>query len=227
MFSFNVELAELMIYDEIGPAWWGLIDGQAVIDALAQMEGKHVTARLNTPGGSVDEGIAIYNALKRHKAGVTTIVDSLAASMGSYLLQAGDKRIVASNAMVMIHDPWTIAFGNSTEMRKSADILDKYAQRMVPDYAGRSGKTDAEIVAIMAEETWYAGKEIVDAGFADEIETIDRDVEPSSKALAHICKKPAPAVLFEKRDRAKKAADDLRPFARREAAKMAAKAIIV
>ena len=126
MFSFDVQNSEIMIYDEIGPSWWGLIDAQSVIGALAQMEGSHVTFRLNTPGGSVDEGIAIYNALKRHKGGVTTIVDSLAASMGSYLLQAGSERIVASNAMVMVHDPWSIALGNSEELRKTADVLDKW-----------------------------------------------------------------------------------------------------
>ena len=170
MFSYDLDTSEISIYDEIGPSWWGLIDAQTVTSALDQMKGKHVTVRLNTPGGSVDEGIAIYNALTRHKGGVTTIVDSLAASMGSYLLQAGEQRIVASNAMVMIHDPWSIALGNASEMRKTADVLDKYALRMIPHYAQRSGKTDDEILQIMSEESWYAGKEAVDAGFADAVE---------------------------------------------------------
>lgn len=230
MFSYDTELNEVRIYDEIGPGWWGLIDADTVMAALAEMDGKHVMVRLNTPGGSVDEGIAIYNALKRHKGGVTTVVDSLAASMGSYLLQAGERRIVASNAMVMVHDPWTIAFGNAAELRKNADVLDKYAQRMIPDYSERSGKSVEEITSIMAEETWYAGKEIVDAGFADEIETIDRNVEPSSlAALRHLSRK-APAALFEKREKAKQAADELRPelpFPRRSAAKVAASMIQV
>lgn len=218
MFSFDAELGEMRIYDEIGPAWWGLIDADTVMDALSKMDGKPVTVRLNTPGGSVDEGIAIYNALKRHKGGVTTMVDSLAASMGSYLLQAGDRRIVASNAMVMIHDPWTIAYGNAEELRKNADVLDKYAARMLPDYAERSGKTEDEVKAIMAEETWYAGKEIVDAGWADEI-GLESDLEPVTAGL-HKMAKHAPAALFEKREKIKQVLDR-GLYARRDAAKVA------
>lgn len=187
MFSFDLDTNEMFIYDELGPAWWGLIDAASVMAGLKQMDGKHVTVRLNTPGGSVDEGIAMFNAFRAHKGGVTTIVDSLAASMGSYLLQAGEQRIVASNAMVMVHDPWTISIGNSAQMRKDADILDKYAQRMIPDYAKRSGKTEDEIKALMAAESWYAGQEIVDAGFADSVQD-GAEVEPVVAGLRHIAK---------------------------------------
>lgn len=177
----------MWVFDELGPAWWGLIDAASVMSGLKEMEGKHVKVHLNTPGGSVDEGIAMFNAFRAHKGGVTMIVDSLAASMGSYLLQAGEQRIVASNAMVMVHDPWTISIGNSAQMRKDADILDKYAQRMIPDYAKRSGKTEDEIRAVMAEESWYAGQEIVDAGFADSVQD-GMDVEPVVAGLRHIAK---------------------------------------
>jgi ATP-dependent Clp endopeptidase proteolytic subunit ClpP len=188
MFSYDVDAAEIFVYDEIGPSWWGLIDAQSVMMALSEMKGKHVRVRLNTPGGSVDEGVAIYNALKAHKGGVTTVIDSLAASMGSYIAQAGERRIAASNAMLMIHDPWTIALGNSGELRKTADVLDKYRDRLVPDYAARSGKTVEELQALMADETWYAGQEIVDAGFADELSSSD-DIEPVVAGLRHIASK--------------------------------------
>ena len=188
MFSYDVDASEIFVYDEIGPSWWGLIDAQSVMTALAEMKGRHVTVRLNTPGGSVDEGVAIYNALKSHKGGVTTMVDSLAASMGSYIAQAGDRRIVASNAMLMIHDPWTIGIGNSAELRKTADVLDKYRDRLVPDYANRSGKTVEEVQSLMAAETWYAGEEIIDAGFADELSSSD-DIEPVVAGLRHIASK--------------------------------------
>lgn len=191
MFSYDLDTSEISIYDEIGPSWWGLIDAQTVTNALDQMKGKHITVRLNTPGGSVDEGIAIYNALTRHKGGVTTIVDSLAASMGSYLLQAGEQRIVASNAMVMIHDPWSISMGNATNLRKDADVLDKYALRMIPHYAARSGKTDDEILQIMAEESWYAGKEAVEAGFADVVQddVQAKAIQPMIAGLHRMCSK--------------------------------------
>lgn len=172
MFDYDAETGEIWIHDEIGPSWWGLIDVDLVKKALKEIgANKQAIVRLNTPGGSVDTGIAIYNALREHRGGVVTVVDSLAASMGSYLLQAGERRIVNSNAMVMIHDPWSITIGNSMQMRKDADVLDKYAQRMIPDYAARSGKTDEEIIAIMQEESWYAGQEAVDAGFADELQS--------------------------------------------------------
>lgn len=188
MFSFDVDAGEVFIYDEIGPAWWGLIDAQSVMTALSQMKGKHVTVRLNTPGGSVDEGVAIYNALKSHKGGVTTVIDSLAASMGSYIAQAGERRLAASNAVLMIHDPWTIGVGNSAELRKTADVLDKYRDRLVPDYAGRSGKSIEEVQSLMADETWYAGQEIIDAGFADELVAAE-DVDPVVAGLRHIASK--------------------------------------
>lgn len=171
MFAYDTEKKTIHIHDEIGPSWWGLIDGGVVNQALSEMGGSDVTVHLNTPGGSVDEGIAIFNSLIRYPGKVTTVVDSLAASMGSYLLQAGETRVVSSNSMVMIHDPWTIAMGNSAELRKGADTLDKYAIRMIPDYSRRSGKSDDEILQIMADETWLAGQEIIDEGFADVMES--------------------------------------------------------
>jgi len=219
MLNYNAAAGELLIYDEIGPSYWGLIGAADVMAALEDIGDKHVTVRLNTPGGSVDEGIAIYNALKRHSAGVTTIVDSLAASMGSYLLQAGTTRIVASNAMVMIHDPWTIAFGNSAELRKTADVLEKYGSRMIPDYAARSGKSESDVAAIMAAETWYSGQEIIDAGWADTMGE-ESDAEPITKGLSRFCQN-APASLFAKREKVAAA----KSYPRRAAAMAVAKRI--
>lgn len=203
MFSVNLEDKSISIHDEIGPAWWGLIDASMVQEGLDQMKGQHVTIRLNTPGGSVDEGINIFNALKRHKGGVTVIVDSLAASMGSYLLQAGEQRIVMSNSMVMIHDPWTITMGNATQLRKDADVLEKYALRMIPDYAARSGKSDDEILSIMADESWYAGQEIIDAGFADVMQSHDASAKlspPRVAGLHRYCRKMPESLLRIRKD---------------------------
>lgn len=218
MFDFNTETNEIWVYDEIGPSWWGLIDAASVMTALDGMKGQRAKVRLNTPGGSVDEGIAIFNAMKDHPGGVDVYVDSLAASMGSYLLQAGENRYVANNAMVMIHDPWSIAIGNSTDMRKQADMLDKYAARMIPDYAAASGQSEDEVKAIMLEETWLTGPEAVEAGFADSV--IEREsVEPVTAGLHKIARK-APASLC-----GTKAAGDRKPYpVHREAARIAARA---
>lgn len=223
MFAVDLDTNELMIYDEIGPSYWGLIDAGMVIDALRQMQGKHATVRLNTPGGSVDEGIAMFNAIKKHKGGVTVVADSLAASMGSYLLQAGEKRIVASNAMVMIHDPWSIAIGNAADFRKSADVLDKYADRMIPDYAARSGKSADEIREIMLAETWYVGQEIVDAGFADQVGE-EMDAEPVLRGAAAQFRN-APAALFERRKAAENARNQAVQFPRLQAVKSTLKGL--
>jgi ATP-dependent Clp endopeptidase proteolytic subunit ClpP len=202
MFKVDAKSGTIWIYDEIGPAYWGLIGAEQVTNAIDEIGEKPLTVRLNTPGGSVDEGIAIYNALRNHKAGVTTIADSMAASMGSYILQAGDRRIVASNAMVMVHDPWTFAAGNSAELRKSADVLDAYAKRMIPDYAKRSGKTESEIVKIMADESWYPGKDAVDAGFADEVDG-DSDTEMRLGMQLMRCAKNPPKAVLERLERLK------------------------
>lgn len=221
MFAIDLDKSEVLLYDEIGPSYWGLIDASMVIDALAKIgESKDVTIRLNSPGGSVDEGIAIYNAIKRHKGAVTTVVDSLAASMASYILQAGSRRIVVDNSMVMVHNPWTIAWGDAAELRKSADVLDKYAQRMIPDYAQRSGKTDEEILAIMGEETWYAGSEAVEAGFADEVMQ-GRDIDPRLGTMARTFRN-VPKAFFERREVAKRDIDVTNRFPARKAVQQAA-----
>lgn len=169
MFSYDVDAGEIHLFDQIGPAWAGMVGIDQVSEALAAMGGKDVSLYLSTPGGSVDEGTAIFNAIERYSGKVTIIVDSIAASMGSYILQAADVRVVASNSKFMMHAPWTIALGDADALRKEADVLDKYREAMVPAYADRSGKKSEEVRSLMAEETWYVGKEIVDAGFADKM----------------------------------------------------------
>jgi ATP-dependent Clp endopeptidase proteolytic subunit ClpP len=222
-FSYDVKKSEIYIYDVIGDPEWGMIGASQVIDALKLMDGKRAKVRLNTPGGSVDEGIPMFNAMKRHPGGVDTFADGLAASMGSHLLLAGINRTVARNAMVMIHNPMSIAFGNANEMRKTADILDKYRERMLPDYAEATGKSLDELRALLDAETWYVGQEIIDNGFAMSMDDRDAD-EPSTKGLKMIAAKSiaaglAPKSLFEKRAKAIQQSIDPRP--RLTAAKVA------
>jgi ATP-dependent Clp endopeptidase proteolytic subunit ClpP len=223
-FSYDKKKSEIYLYDVIGDPDWGMIGAMQVIDALREMTGKRVTVRINTPGGSVDEGIAIYNALKRHEGGVDTVVDGLAASMGSYLMLAGENRTATKNAMVMIHNPWSIAMGNSAEFRKEADVLDKYAERMLPDYAAVTGKTVEELKPLLEAETWYVGQEIVDNGFAMSLDDADAS-DYEMKGLKTIAAKSiaaghAPKSLFEKRTKAVQQSID--PTPRLTAAKVAA-----
>jgi ATP-dependent Clp protease protease subunit len=215
MFAYDTKKAEIYIYDVIGDPDWGMIGAMQVIDALKQMAGKRVTVRINSPGGSVDEGIPMYNAMARHEGGVDTVVDGIAASMGSYLMLAGEKRTIAKNSMVMIHNPMTIAWGNSGELRKTADVLDKYLDRMLPDYSAKTGKTIDELKPLLDAETWYVGQEILDNGFADHMDDREAD-DPEMKWLKTIAAKSiaagrAPQSLFEKRMKAVSESIDLHP----------------
>jgi ATP-dependent Clp endopeptidase proteolytic subunit ClpP len=214
-FSFDIKKSEIYIYDVIGDPEWGMIGAMQVIDALKKMEGKRVTVRLNTPGGSVDEGIAMYNAMKRHPGGVDTVCDGIAASMGSYLMLAGENRTATRNAMVMIHNPFSIAIGNASELRKEADVLEKYAERMLPDYAAVTGKTVDDLKVLLDAETCYVGQEIVENGFAQSLDDIDGQ-EATTKGLKSIAAKSiaagnAPTALFEKRTKAISQSIDPRP----------------
>ena len=153
--------------------------------------------------------------MARHPGGVNTIVDGIAASMGSYIMLAGVERTIAKNAMVMIHNPMTIAWGNAIELRKSADVLDKYRERMLPDYAAKTGKTVEDLIPLLDAETWFIGQEIIDNGFALTMDDSEAD-EPITKGLKMIAAKSisaqlAPKSLFEKRSKAVQQSIDPRP----------------
>jgi ATP-dependent protease ClpP protease subunit len=187
MFDFDKSTGEMFIYDDIGPSWMGMIDASTVINAMRDYSGR-MTVRINSAGGSVDEAIAIYNALERHAGGVDVAIDSLAASAASYIAMAGQKITISDGGMIMIHSPWTIALGNSTELRKTADVLDKYEERIKTGYKKRMKLEDAEMSALLAEETWYNATEAVAAGLADE--TGNYAVDPVAIAEGRFMKTP-------------------------------------
>jgi ATP-dependent Clp protease protease subunit len=189
MYQADHETGEIFLYDGIGDAFWGMIDAATVIADLNKLSGRRVTLRISSPGGSVDEGRLIYNALKRHKGGVDTIVDASAYSIASYIFLAGERRVVAKNSTTMIHSPWTMAFGNAEQLREVADVLDKHEDAVSGAYAEVSGKSLAEIKKIMAgtgkrDGTWYTAQETVDAGFATEVgDIIAGDAPKFAKAM--------------------------------------------
>jgi len=171
MFDFDSATGELFLYDDIGPAWLGMIDAGAVMNAMKDWPSEErMTVRINSPGGSVDEGIAIHNMLRRHQGGVDVVVDSLAASIASYIALAGDTVTIAENGMFMVHAPWMLAAGNATELREAADTLDKYQMRIESAYKKRMQLSDEELAALMATETWYTAEEAIAAGLADRMD---------------------------------------------------------
>jgi ATP-dependent Clp protease protease subunit len=202
MFKVNADSGEMFIYEEIGPAYWGFVDAATVIAALEDIGDRRATVRLNSPGGSVDEGVAIYNALVRHSGGVDIAIDSLAASAASFIAMAGDNITIAKNARMMIHSPWTIALGNATDLRKTADVLDKYDESLVASYAERSGNSEDDVRALMAAETWYTATEAVEAGFADQVGNLV--VEDQATVAANRYKNtPAAFIIPDKKVAAK------------------------
>ena len=189
MFKVNAASREVFIYDDIGPSWAGMIDSGTVIEALAQLGGgDRVKLRINSPGGDVQEALAIFNAIKRHPGPVDTYADSLAASSGSYIFAAGENRIVAQNGVLMIHDPWGITMGNAADHRRAADIYDKFAENMANDYATSAGIEPEAMRELMIDETWLNAQEAVDMGFATAIG--DRVADDPVVAAGRFAKAP-------------------------------------
>lgn len=214
MFSYNTQTKEIFLYDYIGPQWFGMIDAGAVQEALDAIPGR-ATVRINSGGGGVDEGIAIYEMLRRHPGGVDVIVDSSAYSIASVIMLAGESLKMAKGAAAMVHSPWLMmASGNAKELRKLADTLDIHEERIVAIYEDaykKRGKEKSrdEIKAIMEAETWYSAEAALGAGLIDAIE--GQAVEPVAAKYRNM-----PAAMA----RAQKAGDRTPyPFAR-EAARL-------
>ena len=180
MLKVNEKTRELFVYGQIGPAEWGFIGGDSIVDALAMLGDGPVNVRLNSPGGSVDEAVAAVENLRRHSGEVTVSVDALAASAATLLLVSGFKTTAAPRAMVMIHEPHTIAIGDAASMRKTADILEKYRDSLVDAYAQKMDATRDEILSMVADETWFTAKEALAIGLVDSIS----EVSEAPKALA-------------------------------------------
>ena len=159
--------AEISIYDNIGG--WGVTANDFIekLNALGDVE--TINLRIASGGGSIVEGNTIFNALKRHGAKVVTHIDSLAASMASVIAMAGDEVRMAENALLMIHNPWTMSMGGAEQLRKDADLLDKMEANIRNAYS-RSSLTSEEIDAAMDAETYYTASEALEAGFIDQIE---------------------------------------------------------
>lgn len=173
---FTVEAAdddvgELYIYDQIGGDWWSEgVTPKAVADALAQVKGvKTLNVFINSPGGNVFDGVAIYNEIRRFDANKVVHVDGIAASAASMIAMAGDEVVIAHNATMMIHEPWSIAIGNAAEMREAADLLDKISDASVLESYSRTGQTREQLKAWMAAETWMNATEAVERRFADRV----------------------------------------------------------
>ncbi len=159
--------AQVYIYEEIDP-FWGL-GAKQFADELNALDANEIDLHINSRGGSVFEGHAIYNTVRDHKATVTTHIDGVAASIASAIALAGDKVVIARNAMFMIHEPFAMTIGGSKDLRKTADVLDKLRDTISKIYVAKSGSEPEEVDAAMAAESWYTAEEAMEAGYADEL----------------------------------------------------------
>lgn len=166
------EPAEILIYDFIGDYWYGVTAADFVRD-LAALDADEITVRINSPGGDVFDGIAILNALRGHKAKITTVVDGLAASAASFIAMAGDEVVMSRNSEMMIHDASNYCHGNAADMRTCAKDLDRVSANIATVYAEKTGVDATEWRAAMQAETWYSAQEAVDAGLADRVDGAD------------------------------------------------------
>lgn len=164
------DAGEIYLYGDIGGGGWfssGISADQFRRDLKALGDVKTIDLRINSDGGDVFDGQAMYSLLVAHPAQITVHVDGLAASAASFVAMAGNNIRIAEGAFMMIHDAWGLGVGNAADLRKTADLLDAVTGVIADVYAARTGRDVAGIRELMAAETWMNGAEAVKAGFAD------------------------------------------------------------
>lgn len=177
--KLNEQETELYIYGDIRKKdwidnWLGTgkekTDAFTLKDALAQIDTPELTVRINSYGGSVSEGLAIYNLLTDFKGHLRTVVDGFACSAASVIFMAGKERIVPESGLLMIHNAWSWAEGDSNVMKKAAEDLEKQTQPSVNIYVSKTGLTEEKVKEMMDHETWITSKEAFELGFATSLE---------------------------------------------------------
>lgn len=178
-------IAELNIYGDITSFPWfeGDVSAHNLSMQLTELKNvSQINVYINSYGGEVGEGLAIYNALKRHPAKVVTYCDGFACSIASVIFMAGDERIMCNPSFLMIHDAWSYAAGNADELRKQADDLEKITTASVEAYMAHCNLTEEELRAKMKAESWLTHAEAVEMGFATGEAEMEESEQPSQNA---------------------------------------------
>jgi len=194
----NPDVLDMFIYGDVegdGYDWWSgeTIDSETSANyfrtELAKYPNtKQINLYINSYGGSVFEGTAIYNQLKRHPANVIVHIDGFACSVASIIAMAGDKIIMPSNAMMMIHNAWVMTLGNSKELRKAADDLDVLMEGNRQAYISKAGDKLSEetLMQMLEDETWLTAKQCLEIGLCDEISGQDADLTKAEEMLQKV-----------------------------------------
>lgn len=176
--------AQIDIYGDITSWPWleSDVSAHSLSKRLAELEDVDtIEVNINSYGGEVAEGLAIYNALKRHSAKVITRCDGFACSIASVIFSAGDERVMHDASLLMIHNAWTQASGNASDLRKLAEDLESITQASKNAYMANVSIDEDELTALMDAETWIAPADAVEMGFATGIESFDAKA-PSQSA---------------------------------------------
>ncbi len=173
--------AELRIFGEIGFE----VTADTLIAQLDLLSDTALDVRINSVGGSVIEGMHIYNRLRMHRAPVEVTIEGIAASMATIIACAGKPVRMMDAGWYMVHDPSGVSFGNAGAMRKASEVLDKFGQQLVDIYVQRTGKDREEIEALMAAETWLSPAEALEHGFIDEVLVIDDALQAAASLNQH------------------------------------------
>ncbi|MFY1686485.1 head maturation protease, ClpP-related [Plantactinospora sp. WMMB782] len=167
----SADEVDVYVYGVIG-GWWSGVDAATFVRELRDIDAKQINVHINSVGGSVYDGNAIFQALRNHKARIVTYVDALAASAASVVAMAGDHRVVAPYAELMVHKAWGLCIGNDDDMEKTRDDLARISRTLAKVYTNRS-TSDATVddwLEVMRAETWYDADEAVDAGLMHEVQ---------------------------------------------------------
>ena len=157
------------------------ISADDFLSALSEHAGEDVTILLDSEGGSVTDGLSIYNAIMQYSGNVTVHIDAICASIATVIACAADKVVMNSNAKFMIHRAWTVAMGNSVEFRSMAEILELMDADIASAYADKTDLPDDELLAMMEAETWMSAEKALELGFVDEINEISRKMKEQEK----------------------------------------------
>ncbi len=174
----TIYLYDAIVSSDLEAEWFGGVSPKAFISELKAIDAPTINLRINSPGGSVFAARAMEQAMREHKSKIVVHVDGYSASAASFLMMAADEIVMATGAMVMIHNAWTGLWGNADDLRKEADLLDKIDGTLVDTYAARTAQEPQQIAKWMAAETWFNADEAVANGFAD------RKSESAAKAKA-------------------------------------------
>ena len=180
----NNNEVNIQIYGDITSWEWfeSDVSSYTLSKQIEALECDQINVYINSYGGEVAEGLAIYNQLKRHKAKVKTVCDGFACSAASVVFMAGDERIMSTASLLMIHNAWTRASGNSKELRKQADDLDKITQASVNAYMQEINITEEELKQMLDDETWITPQEAIEKGFITAIVN-EKEAEEVSQSV--------------------------------------------